>query len=209
MLEFDASTRTAADAAAAIGCEVAEIAKSLIFRGGTSGRAVLVIASGVDRVDEKKAAAAVGEPIARADADFVREATGFAIGGVPPVGHKTAPIVLIEESLMQLRRDLGCGRHAQRGLSPDAVGPRRTDWRTHGRGRAQIEDWTWPQRGTPAGKIRIGVGGWTYEPWRGSFFPKGLPHAKELAICRLETDLDRNQRHLLRLAEARELHEVA
>ena len=101
VLEFDASTRTAADAAAAIGCEVAQIAKSLIFRGGTSGRAVLIIASGVDRVDEKKAAAAVGEPIARADADFVREATGFAIGGVPPVGHKNPPIVLIEESLMQ------------------------------------------------------------------------------------------------------------
>ena len=102
VLEFDASTRTAADAAAAIGCEVAQIAKSLIFRGGTSGRAVLIIASGVDRVDEKKAAAAVGEPIGRADADFVREATGFAIGGVPPVGHKTKSIVLIEESLMQL-----------------------------------------------------------------------------------------------------------
>jgi prolyl-tRNA editing enzyme YbaK/EbsC (Cys-tRNA(Pro) deacylase) len=101
VLEFVATTRTAADAAAAIGCEVAQIAKSLIFRGGTSGRAVLIIASGVDRVDEKKAAAAVGEPIARADADFVRDATGFAIGGVPPIGHKTAPIVLIEESLMR------------------------------------------------------------------------------------------------------------
>jgi prolyl-tRNA editing enzyme YbaK/EbsC (Cys-tRNA(Pro) deacylase) len=101
VMEFDASTRTAADAAAAIGCEVAEIAKSLIFRGANSGRAILIIASGVDRVDEKKAAAAVGEPIARADADFVRETTGFAIGGVPPVGHKTKPITLIEERLMQ------------------------------------------------------------------------------------------------------------
>ncbi len=101
VMEFDASTRTAADAAAAIGCEVGEIAKSLIFRGARSGRAVLIIASGVDRVDEKKAAAVIGEPIARADADFVREQTGFAIGGVPPVGHKHQPIVLIEESLMQ------------------------------------------------------------------------------------------------------------
>ena len=99
VLEFDSSTRTAADAAAAIGCEVAEIAKSLIFHGRTSGRAVLIIASGVDRVDEKKAAAALGEPIARADADYEREATGFAIGGVPPIGHKTEPIVLIEEQL--------------------------------------------------------------------------------------------------------------
>jgi prolyl-tRNA editing enzyme YbaK/EbsC (Cys-tRNA(Pro) deacylase) len=102
VLEFDASTRTAADAAAAIGCEVAQIAKSLIFRGRTSGKAVLIVASGVDRVDEMKAAAAIGEPLARADADFVREATGFAIGGVPPVGHKAAPIVLIEESLFKL-----------------------------------------------------------------------------------------------------------
>jgi Cys-tRNA(Pro) deacylase len=101
VLEFDASTRTAADAATAIGCDVAQIAKSLIFRGSRSGRAILIIASGVDRVDEKKAAAALGESIDRADADFVREATGFAIGGVPPVGHKTAPIVLIEQSVMQ------------------------------------------------------------------------------------------------------------
>ncbi len=100
VLEFDASTRTSADAAAAIGCEVAEIAKSLIFRGRTTGRAIMIIASGADRVDEKKAALAVGEPIARADADFVREATGFAIGGVPPVGHRTKPVVLIEERLM-------------------------------------------------------------------------------------------------------------
>jgi prolyl-tRNA editing enzyme YbaK/EbsC (Cys-tRNA(Pro) deacylase) len=101
VLEFDASTRTAADAAAAIGCEVAQIAKSLIFRGATSGRAVMVIASGADRVDEKKAAHAIGERIARADADFVREATGFAIGGVPPAGHRTKPITLIEERLMR------------------------------------------------------------------------------------------------------------
>jgi len=101
VLEFDLSTRTAADAAAAIGCEVAEIAKSLVFRGVDSGQAVMIIASGVDRVDEKKAAAALGERIARADADFVREATGFAIGGVPPVGHRTKPLVLIEESLMR------------------------------------------------------------------------------------------------------------
>lgn len=101
VLEFDASTRTAADAAAAIGCEVAQIAKSLIFRGATSGRAVMVIASGADRVDEKKAAQAIGERIGRADADFVRETTGFAIGGVPPAGHRTKPITLIEERLMR------------------------------------------------------------------------------------------------------------
>ena len=67
----------------------------------------MIIASGVDRVDEKKAAAAIGEPIARADADFVREATGFAIGGVPPVGHKNQPIVLIEELLHRVSTKSG------------------------------------------------------------------------------------------------------
>ncbi len=99
VLEFDASTRTAEDAAAAIGCTAAHIAKSLVFRSA-SGRSVLVIASGVNRVDEKKAAAHIGERIVRADADFVREATGFAIGGVPPIGHASQPIVLIDEALM-------------------------------------------------------------------------------------------------------------
>jgi prolyl-tRNA editing enzyme YbaK/EbsC (Cys-tRNA(Pro) deacylase) len=97
--EFDATTRTAADAAAAIGCTVAQIAKSLIFRAADSGRPVLVIASGASRVDEKKVGAAIGEKIDRADADFVREATGFAIGGVPPVAHKIPPVTLIDEGL--------------------------------------------------------------------------------------------------------------
>ncbi len=100
VMEFDEGTRTAADAAAAIGCKVAEIAKSLLFRARESGRPVLVVASGVNRVDEKKVAAVIGEKIARADADFVRENTGFAIGGVPPVGHATAPVTLIDEDLL-------------------------------------------------------------------------------------------------------------
>ncbi|MGB3580810.1 MAG: YbaK/EbsC family protein, partial [Roseiarcus sp.] len=65
-----------------------------------SNHPVLVVASGVNRVDETKVAAVLGEGVARADADFVREATGFAIGGVPPVGHKSPPTVLIDESLM-------------------------------------------------------------------------------------------------------------
>jgi prolyl-tRNA editing enzyme YbaK/EbsC (Cys-tRNA(Pro) deacylase) len=99
VLEFDASTRTAEAAAAAIGCTVAQIAKSLLFRA-QSGRPVLVVASGAHRVDEERIAALVGEPTARADADFVRETTGFSIGGVPPVGHRTAPVVLIDEALM-------------------------------------------------------------------------------------------------------------
>ena len=100
VLEFDAGTRTAADAAAAIGCTVAEIAKSLLFKAA-SGRPVLVVASGVNRVDEKKVAALLGEKISRADADFVREKTGFAIGGVPPVGHVEALVALIDADLLQ------------------------------------------------------------------------------------------------------------
>jgi len=100
VVEFEASTRTSQDAAAAIGCTVAEIAKSLIFKSA-SGRPVLVIASGVNRVDEKKVRALLGEKIERADADFVRAATGYAIGGVPPVGHATPAVVLIDRDLQR------------------------------------------------------------------------------------------------------------
>lgn len=99
--EFDASTRTSADAAAAIGCTVAQIAKSVIFRAKAAGQPVLVIASGVNRVDEKKLEAAVGDKIGRADPDFVRATTGFAIGGVAPVGH-TGPVrIFIDQDLNQ------------------------------------------------------------------------------------------------------------
>jgi prolyl-tRNA editing enzyme YbaK/EbsC (Cys-tRNA(Pro) deacylase) len=106
--EFAASTRTSADAAAAIGCSVAQIAKSLVFRAKPSGRAILVMASGANRVDEKKLAVALnesmpGEAIGKADADFVRAETGFAIGGVSPVGHDRGAIRLktfIDEDLM-------------------------------------------------------------------------------------------------------------
>ena len=99
--EFDASTRTSADAAAAIGCTVAQIAKSVIFRAKGAGQPVLVIASGVNRIDEKKLEAALGDKIGRADADFVRSTTGFAIGGVAPVGH-TGPVrIFIDQDLDQ------------------------------------------------------------------------------------------------------------
>ena len=100
--EFSASTRTSADAATAIGCSVAQIAKSLVFRAKPSGRAVLVMASGANRVDEKKLAAALGETIGKADADFVRAETGFAIGGVSPVGHGIPLKTFIDEDLMAL-----------------------------------------------------------------------------------------------------------
>jgi prolyl-tRNA editing enzyme YbaK/EbsC (Cys-tRNA(Pro) deacylase) len=102
VIEHRASTRTAEEAAAAVGCAVAEIAKSLIFAGRESGRPVMVIASGANRVDERKVAALVGERIARADPEFVRRKTGFAIGGVPPVGHAEPPVVLIDEGLAAL-----------------------------------------------------------------------------------------------------------
>jgi prolyl-tRNA editing enzyme YbaK/EbsC (Cys-tRNA(Pro) deacylase) len=98
---FDASTRTSADAAAAIGCEVAQIAKTLVFKAKPSGRAVLVIASGSNRVSEAKLAAALGEAIGKADAAFVRDKTGFAIGGVAPVGHSEKPFIFIDEDLLQ------------------------------------------------------------------------------------------------------------
>ena len=98
--EFPESTRTSAEAAAAIGCAVAEIAKSLVFRGADSGQAVLIIASGANRVDPAKAAALLGEAIGRADADFVRAETGFAIGGVPPLGHDRPLATLIDQDLL-------------------------------------------------------------------------------------------------------------
>jgi Cys-tRNA(Pro) deacylase len=98
VVEFEASTRTSEDAAAAIGCSAAEIAKSLVFKTA-AGRPVLVIASGANRVDEKKVRALLGEKIERADADFVREATGYVIGGVPPLAHATEPVVLIDRDL--------------------------------------------------------------------------------------------------------------
>lgn len=98
--EFPEGTRTAADAARAVGCSVAQIAKSLVFKGARSGRALLVITSGANRVDEAKLAALAGEPVAKADPDFVRAATGFAIGGVPPVGHSQPVDTWIDQDLL-------------------------------------------------------------------------------------------------------------
>jgi prolyl-tRNA editing enzyme YbaK/EbsC (Cys-tRNA(Pro) deacylase) len=100
VVELPDSTRSAADAAAAIGCTVGQIAKSLIFKTKMSERPILVIASGVNRVDEKKITALVGEKISKADANFVRARTGFAIGGVPPIGHTEKNITLIDEDLL-------------------------------------------------------------------------------------------------------------
>ncbi len=96
---FADTTRSSAEAAAAVGCGVAQIAKSIVFCSKPSQRAVLIIASGVNRVDERKVATLIGEAIGKADADFVRNKTGFVIGGVPPLGHDAPPVVLIDRDL--------------------------------------------------------------------------------------------------------------
>ena len=100
VVELPQSTRTAAEAASAVGACVGQIVKSLIFRGATSGRAILVLASGSNKVDEAKVATLLGEPLAKADADFVRAHTGFVIGGVPPVGHLEPMPTFIDEDLL-------------------------------------------------------------------------------------------------------------
>jgi prolyl-tRNA editing enzyme YbaK/EbsC (Cys-tRNA(Pro) deacylase) len=101
VVELPASTRTAQEAAQAIGCTVAQIVKSLIFRGIRTGKPILVLASGVNRVNEKRLGEMAGEPIGKADAEFVRQHTGFAIGGVPPVGHPTPIETYIDADLLQ------------------------------------------------------------------------------------------------------------
>lgn len=97
--EMPASTGTAADAAAACGCDQGAIVKSLIFRGASSGLGILVLTSGANRVHEARLGRQLGEKLARADADFVRTATGYAIGGVPPLGHATRLRVVMDRDL--------------------------------------------------------------------------------------------------------------
>ena len=94
VMELPQSTRTAAEAAQACGCEVGQIAKSLVFVGA-DGEAVLVIASGTNRVNEKRLG------LQRASAEFVREKTGYAIGGVCPIGHAVAPVMLLDQDLFR------------------------------------------------------------------------------------------------------------
>ena len=99
IVEFEQTTRTAADAAAAIGCQIGQIVKTLVFRGATSGQAVLALVSGANRADEQRLATLVGEPIGKADADFVRATTGYAIGGVCPVGLPANVHTFIDQDL--------------------------------------------------------------------------------------------------------------
>jgi prolyl-tRNA editing enzyme YbaK/EbsC (Cys-tRNA(Pro) deacylase) len=99
IIELPGAARTAKAAAEFLGCEVAQIANSLVFRAESSDAAVLVMSSGARRVDLAKLAAIIGEPVGKADADFVRRRTGFAIGGVPPVGHLAPPRTFVERAL--------------------------------------------------------------------------------------------------------------
>lgn len=100
VVELPASTRTAMEAAEAIGCTVAQIAKSIVFRAEPSGQPILVVASGANRVNLDKLSILVGEPVSLADPAFVREATGFVIGGVPPIGHQRKMSTFLDEDLM-------------------------------------------------------------------------------------------------------------
>jgi prolyl-tRNA editing enzyme YbaK/EbsC (Cys-tRNA(Pro) deacylase) len=99
IVELPGAARTARAAAEFLGCDPAQIANSLIFRGGTTGRAILVMSSGARRIDTVKLAAIAGEPIEKATADFVKGGTGFAIGGVAPVGHTGDVRRFVERSL--------------------------------------------------------------------------------------------------------------
>lgn len=101
VIETGGQTRTAAEAAAEAGCHIDQIAKSIIFRGATSGAAVLFLTAGGNRVDAAKATRVAGEPLDRADAAFVRATTGFAIGGVAPLGHLTPPHVFWDDRLSE------------------------------------------------------------------------------------------------------------
>jgi len=101
VIEHAESTRTALEAAERAGCELGQIVKSLIFKGKQSGKPILVLTSGSNRVDEKRIREYAGEKIGKADADFVRAVTGFAIGGVPPVGHVQKMETYLDEDFFQ------------------------------------------------------------------------------------------------------------
>jgi prolyl-tRNA editing enzyme YbaK/EbsC (Cys-tRNA(Pro) deacylase) len=103
VVEHAESTRTAQEAADRAGCQLEQIVKSLIFRGKTSGKPILILTSGANRVDEKRISGYAGEAISRADADFVRSVTGFAIGGVPPIGHTQSMETYLDEDFLPFK----------------------------------------------------------------------------------------------------------
>ena len=101
VVQLSASTRSAQEAAEAVGCRLGQIAKSLVFKGKTSQKPILIITSGTNRVNEKVVEGEIKEKLEKADADFVLEYTGFSIGGVPPIGHKYPLPIYIDQDLMQ------------------------------------------------------------------------------------------------------------
>jgi len=101
ILVTEEPAHSAAEAARVLSCDVAQIAKSIIFRSRDTDRVVLVVTSGANRVNEKRVVEHIGEKIGKADADFVKQRTGFSIGGVSPLGHLTEPITLFDETLLQ------------------------------------------------------------------------------------------------------------
>jgi len=130
--ELAVPARTAQEAADALGVPVGAIAKSLVFRAASAG-AVMVVAAGDRRVDEARIGAALGEPIGRADAAFVREVTGYAIGGIPPLAHATTLVLFVDASLARFETVWAAGGtpHAVFPIAPAGLfglpGARRVD----------------------------------------------------------------------------------
>jgi prolyl-tRNA editing enzyme YbaK/EbsC (Cys-tRNA(Pro) deacylase) len=122
-VELEATARSAKDAAAALGCRVEQIVKSLVFRGENTGSPVLVLASGPNRVSEEGISALLGEQIEKADAAFVREKTGFAIGGVPPLGRAEAPVTFLDEDPLEEEEVWAAAGHTHVifGLGPEEL----------------------------------------------------------------------------------------
>src|SRR5258708_19904945 len=100
VVELPDSTRTAREAAQAVGCRVEQIVKSLVFKGQHSNKPILVVASGTNRVNEQRLSELAGEPIEKADADFVRQRTGFVVCGVPPLRHTEQLEIFIDQYLL-------------------------------------------------------------------------------------------------------------
>lgn len=114
-------THSSQAAAEVLGIDVGQIAKSVIFRAKTSDRVVLVITSGANRVDEKRVAALIGEAIGKADAAFVKDRTGFSIGGVAPIGHLSPPLALMDETLMRFDKVYPAAGHPNTGFAVDPL----------------------------------------------------------------------------------------
>jgi prolyl-tRNA editing enzyme YbaK/EbsC (Cys-tRNA(Pro) deacylase) len=120
VVQLEQTARSAAEAAEALGVRVEQIVKSLVFRGRKTGRPVLVLAGGANRVNEARISNFFSEPIEMADAEYVREKTGFSIGGVPPVGHAERPVTFVDEDLL-LEEEVWAAAghtHAVFGLEP-------------------------------------------------------------------------------------------